>query len=300
LNAPDHPNIAEAHRTGIGGSEIATILGINPFCTPFQLFLEKTGRLPAFEGNENTRAGKVMEHVIGVMYAERAGVKLRRINRTLRHPKYPWLIGHIDRDVVGVAKGVEIKNCSPRVAHYWGKDGDPDGVAEYYIPQPHHYMLMLDYPVFDVAAYFGGADLRVYPLERDREMDDIIVAATHDFWHENILKDVPPEPNWEHRTTNAVLSQLYPGTSGATVEADESILAWAKVAREASAKASEYEAVANTAKAHMLHFMGEAAVLKLEGNSVFRRKAVTRKGYTVEDSSYIDARFSTTKPAKEA
>jgi putative phage-type endonuclease len=300
LNAPHTPNIAEAHKTGIGGSEVATILGINPFCTPFQLFLEKTGRLPAFEGNEHTRAGKVMEQVIGVMYAERAGVKLRRINRTLRHPKFPWLIAHIDRDVVGEPKGVEIKNCSPRVAHYWGKDGDPDGVAEYYIPQPHHYMLMLDYPVFDVAAYFGGSDLRVYPLERDREMDDIIVAATHDFWHENILKDVPPEPSWEHRTTSAVLSQLYPGTSGETVEADEAILAWAKVAREAAAKAAEYESVASTAKAHMLHFMGEAAVLKLDGNSVFRRKAVTRKGYTVADSSYIDARFTSTKPAKEA
>lgn len=295
MNAPIPPNITEAHKTGIGGSEVAAILGVNPYCTAFELFLQKTGRLPAFEGNAATKAGKVMEHVIGVMYAERAGVKLRRSNVTLRHPKYPWLIGHIDRDIVGVRRGLEIKNCSPRVAHHWGADGSADGVAEYYIPQPHQYMLLMDYPAWDVAAYFGGADLRVYPVERDREMDDIIVAATHDFWHNNILADVPPEPDWQHTTTLAVLSRLHPGTNGETVDADEAILHWAAVARDAAKKASEYEKVADTAKAHMLAFMGDAAVLKLDGNEVFRRKSVARKGYTVADTTYIDARFSTTK-----
>jgi len=45
----------------------------------------------------------------------------------------------------------------------------------------------------------------------------------------------------------------------------------------------------------MLAFMGEADVLRLDGNRVFRRKLIQKKAYTVEASSYIDARFGTTK-----
>lgn len=73
------------------------------------------------------------------------------------------------------------------------------------------------------------------------------------------------------------------------------ILHWAKVAEDAAEKAREYEKVAETAKNHLLAFMGDAAVLKLDGNRVFRRKLIQKKPYTVEASSYIDARFGTTK-----
>ncbi len=294
MNAPIE-EFLKARQTGLGGSDIATLFGINPYATRLELYLQKRGEIEPTPDNSRTKAGRVMEQVIASMVAEREGVKLRKVNRTLRHPKHDFLIAHIDRDFVGQPKGLEIKNVSPRMAYLWGKDGQPDAVAEYYVPQPHHYMLVLDYPAFDVAAYFGGDDLRIYPMERDREMDELIIQEAHDFWHKNVLAGVPPEPEFDHPATLPMFKRLYPGTNGATVEADEMLLHWAKVAEEAAKKASEYATVAETAKNHLLAFMGDAAVLKLEGNRVFRRKLIQKKPYTVEASSYIDARFGTTK-----
>lgn len=288
-------NFLMARKSGLGGSDIATLFNINPFSTKLELYLQKRGEIEPIADNSRTKAGRVMEQVIATMVSERTGSKLRRVNRTLRHPKHDFLIAHIDRDFVGIDKGLEIKNVSPRMGYLWGKDGQPDAIAEYYVPQPHHYMLVLDYPAFDVAAYFGGDDLRIYPMERDPEMDEIIIEMAHDFWHNHVLAGVPPEPEFDHPATLPMLRRLYPGTNGATIEADEMILHWAKVAEDAAKRASEYDRVAEYSKNHILAFLGDAAVLRLDGNKVFRRKLIQRKPYTVEASSYIDARFGTAK-----
>ena len=294
MNAPNEAFL-KSRQSGLGGSDIATMLGINPFSTKLELYLQKRGEIEPTPDNSRTKAGRVMEQVIAAMVSERTGNKLRRVNRTLRHPKHDFLIAHIDRDFVGVAKGLEIKNVSPRMGYLWGKDGQPDAIAEYYVPQPHHYMLVLDYPAFDVAAYFGGDDLRIYPMERDPEMDEIIIETAHDFWHRHVLPGIPPEPEFDHPATLPMFKRLYPGTNGTSIEADELILHWAKVAEDAAKRANEYEKVAEAAKNHLLAFMGDAAVLKLDGNKVFRRKLIQKKPYTVEASSYIDTRFGTTK-----
>lgn len=290
-----HEQFMLARQSGLGGSDIATLMGINPFSTRLELYLQKRGEIAPTPDNSRTKAGRVMEQVIAAMVAERTGNKLRRVNRTLRHYKHDFLIAHIDRDFVGVRKGLEIKNVSPRMGYLWGKDGQADVIAEYYVPQPHHYMLVLDYPEFDVAAYFGGDDLRIYPMERDPEMDEIIIDMAHDFWHKNVLAGVPPEPEFDHAATLPMFKRLYPGTNGETIEADEMIQHWAKVAEDAAKRVSEYEKVVEGAKNHLLAYMGESAVLKLEGNRVFRRKVINKKAFTVDATSYVDARFSTSR-----
>ncbi|MCM1513356.1 MAG: YqaJ viral recombinase family protein [Oxalobacter formigenes] len=288
-----HSDFLAARQTGIGGSDIATLMGVNPFSTRLELYLEKRGEIAPKSDTSRTKAGRVMESVIAAMVSERTGQKLRRVNRTLRHPKHDFLIAHIDRDVVGQKKGLEIKNVSPRLGSLWGRDGEPDQIAEYYLPQPHHYMLVMDYPAFDVAAYFGGDDLRLYPMERDREMDDMIISLAHDFWHNHVLKGIPPEPDFAHPTTRDMLRRAHPSTNGKEIIADEMIRHWAAVARDAAEKAASYQKVADAATNHLLHFMGEADTLRLDDAHVFERKKVKRKGYEVAPAEYIQTRFKT-------
>ncbi len=298
MNAADLADFLKSRQSGLGGSDIATLFGINPYSTKLELYMQKRGEIEPTADTRLTRTGRAMEQVIAVMVAEREGAKLRKINRTLRHPKHDFLIAHIDRDYVGVRKGLEIKNVSPRMAYLWGKDGTPDAVAEHYLPQPHHYMLVLDYDLFDVAAYFGGDDLRVYPMARDPEMDELIVDSAHDFWHNHVLAGIPPEPDFDHKSTLPMLRRLYPGTNGETViasELDETLLYWAKVAEDAAAKAHQYEEVAKSAKNHLLAAMGEAAILRLDGQRAMVRKVISKKPYEVSASSYVDVRFTNLK-----
>lgn len=298
MNISDLSDFLKSRQSGLGGSDIATLFGINPYSTKLELYLQKRGEIEPTADTRLTRTGRAMEGVIAVMVAEREGAKLRKVNRTLRHQRHDFLIAHIDRDFVGIRKGLEIKNVSPRMAYLWGKDGQQDAVAEHYLPQPHHYMLVMDYPLFDVAAYFGGDDLRIYPMERDPEMDELIIDAASEFWHNHVLAGVPPEPDFEHSSTLPMLRRLYPGTNGRTViasELDEALLHWWMVAEDAAAKAHQYEVVAEQAKNHLLEAMGEAAVLKLDGKRAMVRKVIKKRAYEVEEMEYVSARFTTLK-----
>jgi putative phage-type endonuclease len=288
----------------IGGSDVATILGLNPYKTALELYHEKRGTLDRPDLSENfaVEAGNVLEDGIAALAASKMTrkwgreVKLRRSNLTLVNPKYEWLTIHIDRDVVGEDRGVECKNVGSRAAKHWGEEGS-DEIPDYYLPQPHAYMLVKDYPVWTVAAYFGGDDLRLFEIESSKDWRELIVEATHDFWFYQVLKGVPPPLDLDAPRAQQVLQRVYPGTDGTIVPGDADAEHWFYVLLEAKRKVDAYESVASAAKAHLLDKMKEAAVLELNNGGKLTRKRVTRKGYTVADTEYVEARI--TKPKGE-
>lgn len=290
----------------VGGSDVPVILGLNPWKTALELYGEKRGELEPqdLSANENVEAGVILEDGIATLTERRMGrrlgrdIKLRRCNLTLSHPKYPWLTCHIDRDVVGEDRGVEIKNVGARAAMHWGEE-DTDQIPDYYLPQPHTYMLVKDYPVWTVSGYFGGSDLRLYEIARDREFEGLIVEETHKFWHEHVLKGIPPAFDPGHPAATRALKRIYPGTNGAELIADAGLEHWKSVLQESDELAKRYEKSAELAKLHLLGAMGDAAILKFGDGLSMVRKKVARKAYTVEATEYIDARIKKPAASKE-
>lgn len=66
---------------GIGSSDAAVAVGISPFKSPLELWLEKTGRQPApdLAANDAVFWGTTLEHIIATVYAERNGAKVTLI-----------------------------------------------------------------------------------------------------------------------------------------------------------------------------------------------------------------------------
>lgn len=291
-------------RSGLGGSDIGAILGLSPYRTPVDVWAEKTGRAPGQEETFQMRFGSYVEEFVAREYCAKTGNAVQRFTPMLHHPSAP-LLGNVDRLVIPAnAKiaahqreirtdlGLECKTASAFAtfnADDWGDEGT-DQVPPSYLLQCATYMALTGCSGWDLAVLFGNQEVRVYYIERDRELETEIIARASEWWDKHIVGDVPPEP-----TCVADIKRLYPACADRVVEADESIINWAKVAEDSSAKANEYAKVAETAKVHLLSFMGEASILKLDGNRVFRRKLIQKKPYTVEASSYIDARFGTTK-----
>ena len=282
----------------VGGSDVATILGLNPYKSAIELYHEKRGTIDVddLSGNLAVEAGNVLENGIAELAASRMTrqwgrpVKLRRCNLTLYHPKYDWLTIHIDRDVVGEDRGVELKNVGARAARHWGEQGS-DEIPDYYLPQPMSYMLVKDYPVWTVAGYFGGDDLRLYELQRDREWDEIIISKTHDFWFKNVMEGVPPPVDVEGPRALEILRRVFPGTDGSTVEGSADLEHWRFVCEEAAKKAKMYEELSESAKAHLLYALGEGAILTFPSGAALERKLVKRKEFTVAASEHYQARF---------
>lgn len=182
--------------TGIGGSDAAAIVGLNPWQSSYNLFLQKTGKIAPDDLSANAAVtwGTKLEDVVADHYAEVTGATVHRVNRTLRHPHYPYMMAHLDRRIVGDKKGLEVKTAGAFAAssEEWGASGT-DEIPAHYLCQVQHYMAVTGYVEFDLAALIGGRDFRIYTIPRHEQMIAGLIAAEADFWR-RVCENDPPSP----------------------------------------------------------------------------------------------------------
>lgn len=74
LNAKNRDEWLAHRKDGIGASEVGTILGINPYETPYQLWLKKTGQAQQIqEENLPMRLGHLLEDGVAKLWSEETG-----------------------------------------------------------------------------------------------------------------------------------------------------------------------------------------------------------------------------------
>lgn len=187
----------DARLTGLGGSDAGAIAGVSPYAGPYDVYArfktpdvkpERDKRL-----DELAELGNLFEEPVAQLYSRRTGHEVREVTETLVHPKYPWMIAHPDRLVLGAEKGVEIKTVNWRVAHRWGSPDDEEiRLPEEYLLQCVHYMAVTGIPRWDVAALIGGSDFRIFQLKRDPELEELLIGTERDFWERYIEGDEAP------------------------------------------------------------------------------------------------------------
>lgn len=182
-------------RYGIGGSDAGVIAGVSKYKTPYELWMEKTGQIPAFNGNEATIWGNALEDAVAEQYSKTTGHKLRKSNSLLNHPKHTWMTGNLDRLIVGEKKILEIKTAlgKHRSDIEWGENGT-DIVPESYFLQVQHYMAVTGFHSADIAALVSGnagAELRIYPIERNEAIINRLIEIESEFWNQ-VEKMIPP------------------------------------------------------------------------------------------------------------
>jgi len=224
MNAPDRAAWLAKRQKGIGGSDLAALLGLSPYKTPFALWQEKTGRaidVPSPEAEERMHWGTVLEDVVAKHYAATTGQAVQRINRQLQHPDYPLMLGNVDRVVVqpgsrarwddhaakvlGASAVLELKTASAFAASdddAWGEAGT-DQVPQHYWMQVQHYLGVTGLPVGDVAVLFGGQQYRVYNIEADHALQRDLFAQATAWWRQHVEADVPPQPQTEAEARKA-------------------------------------------------------------------------------------------------
>jgi len=175
---------------GIGGSDAPAILGISPWKTPLQVYLEKRGEAPGQEDNPSMRWGRNLEPVVRQAYADETGrrVAIPAVG-ILRHPRHDWMLASLD----GIAEGdrvLEVKTA--RVAAGWGEPGT-DEIPEPYQAQVQHYMAVTGFYVADVAVLIGGSDFRIYEVPADPELQELIIDQEAAFW-DRVQHGVEPDP----------------------------------------------------------------------------------------------------------
>ena len=195
----------EHRRQGIGGSDAAAILGLNPWKTAMDVWLEKTGEFAEDEEPDNEKMywGNVLEDVVAREFMARTGLKVRRRNAILKHKDRPFMIANVDRLVIGHKAGLECKTAGQYSAEDWEM-----GVPEYYQAQVQHYMAVTGYPVWYVAVLIGGQEFRYYKLTRDEQFIHELIQAETEFW--KLVETRTPLSLDGSKASTELVKRMYP------------------------------------------------------------------------------------------
>ena len=181
--------VYKERKRGIGGSDAAAICGLSPYRTPLQVWEDKRGLSGPQEDNEAMLWGRTLEPVVRQRYSDVTGRPVRLPEGILQHPTIDFMLANID-GFTDDKRGVEIKTTA--FPKNWGEPGT-DEIPIEYIFQIQHYMIITGFPVFDVPVLIGGRDFRIYEVQEDKELQEMLMEKESAFW-ELVQSGVPPDP----------------------------------------------------------------------------------------------------------
>lgn len=202
----------KARKLGLGGSDMAAVLGLSPWRSPIDVWLDKTSDTVEEKESEPMYWGNVLEEVVAQEFAKRSGYKVRNNNFTLQSEKYPYLLANIDREIVGLDAGLECKTANAFKANEWDGDNVPDA---YYI-QCQHYMAVTGKSSWWIACLVGGNTFHYKEIKRNEEVIAAIIDTGAAFW-ELVESKTMPAPDDTKQCENA-LKKLYQKSNGQSVE----------------------------------------------------------------------------------
>lgn len=212
----------DVRRRGIGSSDAAAAVGLNPYQSQLELWMHKSGKadlLPKVDPNDEASPlywGTLLEPIVAAHYTKRTGNRVRRVNAVLGHPQYPWMLANIDREVVG-APDVQILEC--KTAGINGARLWKDGVPEYVQLQVMHQLAVTGKQAADVAVLIGGQQLQVHRIERNETMIAQLIALEQEFWGWVQREEQPPADASASAAT--ALRSLYPQDHGESIDLSE-------------------------------------------------------------------------------
>ena len=209
----------EVRKTGIGSSDAAASVGLNPYQSQLELWMVKTGRgaaLPQIDPNDDSTPmfwGSMLESFVAAHYTKKSGNRVRKINAVLQHPEHAWMLANIDREVMGSSETsiLECKTTGMNGAKLWR-----DGVPEYVQLQVQHQLAVTSKAAADVAVLVCGNEYRCYRIERDNALIARLIELEKKFWH-YVETDTPPPADGSD-SADLALRCLYPKDTGVTID----------------------------------------------------------------------------------
>ncbi|OIT16258.1 endonuclease [Ralstonia solanacearum] len=292
----------EVRKSGIGGSDAAAAVGLNPYMSPLELWLIKTRRdadLPKPNSDDTTAAvfwGNLLEPIVAASYTKRTGNRVRRVNAVLQHPTIPFMLANIDREVVG-NRDVSIVECKTAGEH--GAQLWREGVPEYVQLQVQHQLAVTGKQAADVAVLLCGQKLEVHRIVRDDALIARLIELEAAFWR-YVETDTPPPADGSDSADRA-LRCLYPGAGGTVDFTDDRRLSSAFADLVAVRTEIESRQVIEAQlRQTITQGMGEADRAQFETGSISYKRSKDSTGIDLKqllaDHPELATQYAVTKP----
>jgi len=267
-------------RRGLGGSDASTVAGVNRWGSRYELWLDKTGRLPDRPDNLAMRMGRALEPVVATLFSEETGIGTRRAGLMVSR-EHPWQRVSVDR-LTADGGLLECKTTNWRLAEEW----DDDQVADHAEVQVQHALAVTGRAHAWVAVLIDGRDFRFRRVERDERLIAVLTEMEGRFWHDHVLADVAPP--MEAQALDVVKDQ-YALVGLDAAEADDADQVRRLLAERAELKAAltTTQGRLDAVEATLIAAIGDAEALTIGGRPVLTRKA---------NGTFATARFAQDHP----
>lgn len=186
-------------RKGIGGSDVAALLGISPWRTARDLYFDKLN-IVAVEDNEDNwvalEMGHLLESLVAKIFQHRTGYKVYQIKKMFQHPQYSWMLADVDYFVElpdGSTAILEIKTTNYNARDNWWLNGE-ETVPVYYEAQGRHYMAVMNVDRCFFCCLYGNNEEEtiIREIRRDESYEEEMIFLEQYFWENHVLTRTPP------------------------------------------------------------------------------------------------------------
>ncbi len=252
-------------RQGIGGSDAAAALGLSPWKTPYQLWLEKRGEGEPTEDSEPMYWGRALEEAVLARYErDTARQVFGRQERFEKDFMYATVDGQACAQGEDKPRLIEAKTASS--TNGFGHDGS-DEIPKQYLIQVQHNMLVTGLSVCDMPVLFHGSEYRCYTVAADPELQALIVEGERRFW-QKVLDNVAPD------VQNILDARSkYKLSTDKEVEATDSLAVKVSQLKTLKERMKVAEAEEKELQLAIMDFMKDSNVLTYEGETLVTWKA---------------------------
>lgn len=261
-----HEEWLKYRKMGITGTDAGAIVGMNPYKSALQVFVDKTtDNIEVFD-NEAMKQGRDLEEYVAQRFCEAASKKVRRANAIFSNDEHPWMLADFDRLVVGERAGLECKTVSAYSADKW-KNG---AIPLHYQLQIQHYLAVSGYDAWYIAALILGKEFIVHKIERDEELIQSLITIEKRFWEQNVLAGIMPDPDGS-KTADEVLAKYFPQKEGISVLLPDYMETQLNRRKELVELIEKLETEKKTIEQSVKKYLGDSNATEAENESFFVR-----------------------------
>lgn len=254
----------ELRKGGVGSSEVGTILGLNKWQTPYQLWRQKKGLDPAPEESFAMRAGHYLEDAVSRFYADASG------NEIIKASAGDWLIVNNENPHLRVSpdrtywpRGMARRACNKGIVECktTQMEVDGDSVPQHWFCQLQYQLGVAELEQGAIAWLTAGREFGYREFNLDRDFFAWMIEEVTRFWVDNILGDKEPLAI----NVEDVLLKNPRHIDGKVITADEALIADCAALKAIREELAALDTQKKEIEARIKMAMGDAEAVVLTG-----------------------------------
>lgn len=189
-------NGVKKRQNGIDGLDIGAIMGINKNKSAKDVYFEKANFSEKIKkgielqtSSEANYWSSTFKEIIAQEFSLRNNKKVRKENKQLVDGEYEYIVGDVDRKVVGENAILMCKAENTFILEDWNGGKLP----AIYVLEAQHCMRISKAEKCYIAALIGNKKFVCNEIIRDEKVINMIIEIEKDFWIKNVLNKIPPK-----------------------------------------------------------------------------------------------------------